>query len=263
MDFFKNRYYNINKALMYVIGIWHYQNSIRTFQMILSYTILNITTTVLIKMEIFENMDDTIVCIIHLIEELTVVFSFRKDIKISDNNINEKSKIMLLGSIKNFDVLCNVLKLEFTLNGYYEHSTCSVKISQTKEGAMIIVFGSVYAISLLTLLPMLLNVVAPLNESRLYEIPFPVEVFFDTTKYFHTTFFLIFFLLNIMGCVSIGIYSLILMILQHCSGLFELVGYIWENSVEDKKEIFTNKENKKIYKRIIRGVWFHKRTIKY
>lgn len=38
--------------------------------------------------------------------------------------------------------------------------------------------------------------------------------------------------------------------------------YIWENSVEDKKEIYTNRENKLIYKRIIRGVWFHKRTIK-
>lgn len=89
---------------------------------------------------------------------------------------------------------------------------------------LVLLFGSVNAISLLTLIPILLNVVAPLNESRPYEIPFPVELFFDTTKYFYVSFFLICFLLNIMGCVSIGLYSLVLMIVQHCNGLFELVG---------------------------------------
>lgn len=49
MDFFENHYYNINKVFMYVTGIWPYQNSKRTLRMILSYTILNINTSILVN----------------------------------------------------------------------------------------------------------------------------------------------------------------------------------------------------------------------
>ncbi|KAI4498038.1 hypothetical protein M0802_006862 [Mischocyttarus mexicanus] len=122
-------------------------------------------------------------------------------------------------------------------------------------------FGGINIISFLTILPALLDIVAPLKESRNYEIPFPIETFYDTKKYFYVTILLMYFMLNIMGCVSIGLYGFLLVILQHCNGLFELVGYILENSIEDK-EYFTDKDKEKIFEKIIRGIWFHKRAIK-
>nr|KAF7438786.1 hypothetical protein H0235_001177 [Vespula pensylvanica] len=222
-----------------------------------------------IKKEISENIDDAIICIIHvigimfslfinchagqqIIDHSNYVFHKVKVIPwyLASKKIQKSAIIILMRSqkscylevgrtfISSYEFFVLVLKTSMsyaTLKELLEQikfdwmkleTEQERKIFQKYAKETLILFGFLNAISFLTLSPVLLNVIVPLNESRIYEIPFPVEVFFDTTKYFYVTFCLICFLLNIMGCVSLGLYSFVLMILQHCSGLFELVGLL-------------------------------------
>ncbi|KAK2580534.1 hypothetical protein KPH14_007669 [Odynerus spinipes] len=126
-----------------------------------------------------------------------------------------------------------------------------------------IFYTSIGSIVFFMLLPVLLDMIMPLNESRRYEILFPVEMFFDTSKYFHISFPIMFVCLYVLGSASVAVYTMVLMFLQHCNGLFDLVGHIFENAIKDHEKILMNTEDEKqTHGRLIRGVKFHERTIK-
>nr|KAF7409035.1 hypothetical protein H0235_013887 [Vespula pensylvanica] len=109
--------------------------------------------------------------------------------------------------------------------------------------------------------PAILDLVAPLNETRPRELPIPAVFFFDHEKYFFYMILIAFFVTTVVGAISMAFYPLILICMKHICGLFQIAGYLFENIINEENEGHLN-DAEQLYARVVHSVKCHKRAIK-
>lgn len=116
-----------------------------------------------------------------------------------------------------------------------------------------------------TLLPQILDVFVPLNETRSREHPFYIEFFIDEDKYFYFVRIQMYFVLIL--AVEIVLVNVIMFVIytQHASGLFTVLGYraerlFNENSSKAGRSI---RRTEKDYRSIVLFVEDHRNVIQY
>jgi len=86
-----------------------------------------------------------------------------------------------------------------------------------------VIYPSAIAYILIPFLPDILDIVAPLNESRTRQLPFLVEYFLDEQKYFYPILLHIIIAL-VMGYTTVlATETLALAYFYHVCGMFEIV----------------------------------------
>ncbi|KAF7418413.1 hypothetical protein HZH68_001066 [Vespula germanica] len=252
MDFFENRYYNINKALMYVIGIWPYQNSKRTLRIILSYTILTVTTIVLIAKFTTTKYD---------VDLLVDIFTF-----LIPNLCYYSGYCTCHYNMRKIKKLFDMIKFDWgELKNPEEMAIIKKYATKSKNYTIIltvIFIGFFFIFIVIYLLPHLLNVVVPLNQPRKSK-SFPIETFFKIEDSIYGLV-LLFFIIASLGVIALAAYGSFLLFIQHACGMLSLTGFILEHVFIDSEQcIYNNNENEMIYKSIIRSIRFHIRTLKF
>ncbi|KAF7412094.1 hypothetical protein HZH66_000990 [Vespula vulgaris] len=252
MDFFENRYYNINRVLMYVIGIWPYQNSKRTLRIILSYTILTVTTIVLIAKFTTTKYD---------VDLLVDIFTF-----LIPNLCYYSGYCTCHYNMRKIKKLFDMIKFDWgELKNPEEMAIIKKYATKSKNYTIIltvIFIGFFFIFIVIYLLPHLLNVVVPLNQPRKSK-SFPIETFFKIEDSIYGLV-LIFFIIASLGVIALAAYGSFLLFIQHACGMLNLTGFILEHVFIDSEQcIYNNNENEMIYKSIIRSIRFHIRTLKF
>ncbi|KAF7385894.1 hypothetical protein HZH66_011736 [Vespula vulgaris] len=110
--------------------------------------------------------------------------------------------------------------------------------------------------------PAILDLVAPLNETRPRELPIPAVFFFDHEKYFFYMILIAFFVTTVVGAISMAFYPLILICMKHICGLFQIAGYLFENIINEENEGDLN-DAEQLYARVVHSVKCHKRAINF
>ncbi|KAL0126436.1 hypothetical protein PUN28_005060 [Cardiocondyla obscurior] len=176
MNLFESRYFNINRLLMSLIGLWPYQKPrSRRIKMILVSILLAEGITAQIR-------------------------EFMECIRVDWNELQDEEELEI------------IRKYARTARTYLY---AFVGVSYP---------GTVAYISL-PFLPDILDIVAPLNESRTRILPFPVEYFLDEQKYFYLL------LSHSIVAIIIGIVTIVttetltFAYFCHICGMFEIVSY--------------------------------------
>ncbi|KAL2749083.1 odorant receptor 4-like [Vespula maculifrons] len=128
----------------------------------------------------------------------------------------------------------------------------------------VIYLTSIIGISLISIFPVFLDIINPLNETRYRELPYPVVDFIDQQKYFYHLSMLSFMVVLDMSFCGIANYALIAIFIQYMCGMFSVVGNMLENALDSKliKSDDPNKEAK-IYAKIVHSIKYHKEALKF
>lgn len=89
---------------------------------------------------------------------------------------------------------------------------------------LVIYLTSIIGISLISIFPVFLDIINPLNETRYRELPYPVVDFIDQQKYFYHLSMLSFMVVLDMSFCGIANYALIAIFIQYMCGMFSVVG---------------------------------------
>lgn len=79
---------------------------------------------------------------------------------------------------------------------------------------------------ILPVLPVFLDVIIPLNESRPKEMLFQVEYGLDNDKYFYEMLFHAYVTSVIAMSIVVAVDSMFFTVVEHACGLFEMVGFV-------------------------------------
>ncbi|KAK2586145.1 hypothetical protein KPH14_001414 [Odynerus spinipes] len=110
----------------------------------------------------------------------------------------------------------------------------------------------------------LYDLVMPLNESRVYELPFKAELFIDHQKHFFL-FLIVIYMLSffIMVCI-VASYTLLMLYILHACGMLAVVGYMLKHAFDTEKyNVFTTKDSENVTTKIIRCIFYHTRTTRF
>ncbi|KAL2724371.1 odorant receptor 22c-like [Vespula squamosa] len=170
------------------------------------------------------------------------------------------------------------LNIEKTLY-FYNHSITDWKKLESEEERNIfrkyvkdntnyvIILSVGYGLIFISLKPIYLDIVSPLNVTRPRQAIIPVEfLFIDKDEYFYLTFFIIFITGFVSGFATVTSLNLLFYGVQHGCALFEYVGYKLEHLIDENEfnqEIPISKIYEKIHQRIINNVNLHKRAFEY
>ncbi|KAL2740948.1 odorant receptor 22c-like [Vespula squamosa] len=131
---------------------------------------------------------------------------------------------------------------------------------------LFIVSFSVCIITILSasMIPVIMDVIVPLNETRPHKLPIQIELFIDENEYYYTSYIIISVLNTGIIITMIGSYSMFTTYVQHACGMFSLAGNALEQILneleltEDKCKSVTN-----IYDNIVRGIKYHNRAMQF
>ncbi|KAL2747409.1 odorant receptor 22c-like [Vespula maculifrons] len=167
-------------------------------------------------------------------------------------------QISMIASNVNMETVTNVcmffLPSVAIAEGYYTMYVNNEKVS--------IHYFSMYFLIFFSTAPAILDLVAPLNETRPRELPIPAVFFFDHEKYFFYMILIAFFVTTVVGAISMAFYPLILICMKHICGLFQIAGYLFENIINEENEGDLN-DAEQLYARVVHSVKCHKRAINF
>ncbi|KAK2585333.1 hypothetical protein KPH14_010014 [Odynerus spinipes] len=254
MDFFTNRYYKYNRLLFVILGQWPYQNyKTRVFRAIIVFFYFGVAlfgqifkltkaTDFDLIFEILVSFLSNIVCTIRYcncmvyVNEILKVFEDIKDV---------------------WDT--TVVKEEIDIVKHY-----------AEEGRMYTLFLIVFSyatlgfVDLASLIPCVLDIVVPLNDTRPRKFLYQAEFFLDTEKYFYPillhTWITMFFGVTILVATE----SIFLMYAQHCCSMFKILCYRLEHAF-DKNLENTDAENAyyEARERIVYCVKYHTKILEF
>ncbi|XP_012145742.2 uncharacterized protein LOC105663127 [Megachile rotundata] len=128
------------------------------------------------------------------------------------------------------------------------------------------VFSTVVIMTTYHISPIILDKIAPLNESRPIQLPVDAETFFDKEKHAITTTITYYFWIAILAIIYIGTESLTIMICLHAASLFEVTSYYFQRavSIEVTDTCIPRKcTNNKNMSHLIKSMIMHQETIQF
>ncbi|XP_025073067.1 uncharacterized protein LOC112552302, partial [Pogonomyrmex barbatus] len=229
------RYYKIYRIIFKILGLWPYQQSYLT-------RLHNLVFASILLTFIIAQADD----LKQLLEQIKDDWNSLKD-KLEISIIEEYAYDMRLfvvaitsKNINYYNIFCQVLSVIILVFTCFALFFC-------------IIFES---------LPLILDVVLPLNESRQFHSVTITEYFVNEEKYIYYIV-LHELLTGIIGTILlIGILLLIVMYMMHACALFKIASYRIENTIEKNVLMIPSpRKEDLLYRKIVYAVVMHQRAL--
>ncbi|XP_025074019.1 uncharacterized protein LOC112552616 [Pogonomyrmex barbatus] len=201
MNFVGNEYYKLNRRLLMLVGLWPYEHSIYKYcQMIFCNVIVMYMTVSQVRVYSTYN----------LISSLCHLFDFALTC-CGNNGI----RYLMDHVEKDWNMLKDKKELEIIESYTYVGSMCTLSFTILGYVATITIFIS-------SLIPSILDIIAPLNTSRPRQFLFPGEYFIDQQKFFYAILLQTNISLGLIVTTLVGTESLYVTYVQHACGMFRI-----------------------------------------
>ncbi|XP_047352596.1 uncharacterized protein LOC124950208 isoform X2 [Vespa velutina] len=224
MDSFTNHYYKLNRLLFLIIGQWPYQDYRMKFGLmiiIFLYFGLALLGQIFKLIRAGHDLDLIFEILITLLSNVICITRYCNCIV----NVNKFRKLL-----ENIKDVWNATKMkeEIEIIKIYAEEVFS--------------YFSLGFVDLISLMPCILDVVLPLNDTRTRKFSYQAEFFLDVEIYFYPillhTWITMFFGVTILITTE----SIFLMFAQHCCSMFKILCYRLEH-IYDKNLENTNRDN--------------------
>ncbi|EZA47919.1 hypothetical protein X777_14488 [Ooceraea biroi] len=214
MVFLGERYYNIYRIMLTIIGLWPYQSSI-IVQVQTAFFFGAYSTFLFSQLTIFL----TTTCSLEvIIKELSYIF------------------------ITMLYIIC--------YNSFYFNA---------KE---VLFSFSIFFLLIVELIPVILDTVVPINESRQRKLQIDFEFFIDEEKYFYV------YLIHEITVVLIGVFTMLatgtlpIAFFRHCCAICKISSNLIENTVTKQTlQVSSHRKIYIMYQKISRAVHLHRKSI--
>ncbi|XP_051172402.1 uncharacterized protein LOC127288785 isoform X2 [Leptopilina boulardi] len=236
MNLFENHYYRINTFYQKCTGIWPYQRTEKKRLIkLMSFTLFmcNLIPMFLHVYTVWGDLDETLESLPTLCIILAAIFK-------SSICIYKESELKeLLECIKNDWKVWSSGK-EFEILQTYAESGRSLSLLYTGD-----VYVPLSTIISMSLSPIILDIIMPLEEPRPKLMIYPVEFFIiDQDKYFIYILALTMITAVITMTYTLACESMYAVNTQHACGLFAIVSYRYQHSVEEAEILMKDTEEK-------------------
>ncbi|KAK2587283.1 hypothetical protein KPH14_003010 [Odynerus spinipes] len=237
MDILEQRFYKLNYRLLSFLGLWPYQKS-RVFALF------------------------TFTGEFGVIAECIPIW-------VTSINIGIKYHTYNLGVI-NVKALLDDMIADWKMWRYKkEESEIMVKFAEMAR-----IYTLIYAIYLYiamggfllaTLVPPIMDMVIPLNESRSTKLPVVSEYFIDQNKYFYPIYAHVSIIITILVTIIIAADTQLMVFSCHVSALFAVVGFRLEHYLKGNitLEEMSDRQREECYKHITLSIKTHERAIQF
>ncbi|KAH0945366.1 hypothetical protein HN011_006499 [Eciton burchellii] len=254
MEFLGYRYYKLNRFLLLPLGLWPCGDScLKQVQAIFWIVMLtSVIVTQLIKLFIMEydleliltNLSYAIPSVIYLLKYNTFYIQSQKIKKIME-------------------------QIQDDWNALSDDQEIKIMERFAKSGRMYIyvfvgiVYPAAVAFIAVSLLPDILDAVAPLNESRIRMLPFMAEYFLDQETYFYPLLFHMDLSLIAGITTAIATETLLFAYVYHICAMFQITSYrIWD-TLGDTSMLFTPNRENAICVKLIDAIRIHQKAIEF
>ncbi|XP_025268394.1 uncharacterized protein LOC112639253 [Camponotus floridanus] len=253
MDFDGNRYYTLNRVMLSSIGLWPYQKTwfirIQRFSCVtcvISGIIVQLLTFTTFEYNLdllLQVLSFTIPCLIAILKYVTYcvkIESMRELMDMIKYDWNTLKNRMEYEIIRKYTYMGAFYSQLFTLCAYIS--------------PLFFIF--------IHFIPNLLDLMAPLNQSRPHQLIILSEYFVNIDEYFypvllHMVVYIFIILITLMSTTSIYVAYI-----QHACGMFEIASYRIEHALDDyEKENLLSTKCCIICSRIISAINIHRRAI--
>ncbi|XP_070159886.1 odorant receptor 46a-like [Polyergus mexicanus] len=251
----EKRYYKINRVLLKILGLWPYQQSY--FSLIHKVLFASLLLTfILVQLLVFVTTQyDTNLLLKILSTVFPIVFV---TIKYCSLIIQADSVKKMLEQIQDdWRLLKNKLEVDFIKKYAYNIQFSSI---------ILILIGllCMFLLIIPQCLPLILDIILPLNESRHCQLFVITEYFINQEKYIYII------LLHMVLACSIGLITLygssitFMTFLCHACALLKIASYRIENAIEKSALAIPIFERQNLFcQRIINAILIHRRAIEY
>ncbi|XP_071630128.1 uncharacterized protein [Temnothorax longispinosus] len=235
-----SKYYNVNRLLLLICGLWPYQKSkVRNIQatcyltILFSFIVLQLTTFIGAECTINLVLKVLSIVLPIIMKRLTSLMWYHWTI------IQDKREIAILEKYTNFSRRFTIYLLHILALGVFT-----------------IIIGHIF--------PVILDIIVPLNSSRPRHFYILVECFVDEEKYFfllllHT---IVTLAIGMMIILSVG--TMLMSYIFHACAMFKIASYrIGDAVTENPIEASSSQKNHAIYKKVINGVHIHQKAIEF
>ncbi|KAL6264351.1 hypothetical protein P5V15_004463 [Pogonomyrmex californicus] len=254
MEFLGYQYYKVYSSFLLSLGLWSNDSTcfkqIRIIFCILMFIFLIIAQ--LLKLFTMEYDLDFILADLSFAIPSLVYFLKYSTFYIQSHKIRQ-----LMEYIRND---WNALQNEQEINIIRKYAVSAKRYMYAFVGVS---YPGTIGFLLISLLPDILDIIVPLNESRTRHLPFMVEYFLNEQKYFYLLF------LHIAVTVILGITTVIatealmLAYVYHICGMFKVIRYRIERALNASTSISPMLRENMIHIKIIDAIEIHQRTIEF
>ncbi|XP_032675075.1 uncharacterized protein LOC116845931 [Odontomachus brunneus] len=288
MVFTGEQYYNINRIMLTTIGLWPYQkqsilHTVFFFSVFISFILFQLT--------VFLTAKHDFGFITNMLSNIFPSIGYFLFYNCYYFNIKKVSKIRgFICTIFSHNARISYFRERrgFTKQGFFEWQVkqlleqieadwntvddSELKILQkyaikSRLISLILVSMVIFGMSLLIIiemLPIILDVVVPMNESRPRKIKVMFEMFLDQQQYFYI--YLIHEIVVVMASFStvVAIGTLLFAILRHCCATYKIASTLIGSLVtKHTLEIPSKQRTREMCRRITRAVCLHRKTIQF
>ncbi|XP_067211475.1 uncharacterized protein [Linepithema humile] len=254
MDFIGNRYYNIHRILLSLVGLWPYQDSkMKKIQRVISSIIL--VSSVAVQLVKFLTTECNLDLLVKILSIAAPCMAFV--IKYVSFCVGAETVRDLMENVMSD---WNLLKTEVEFEIIKKHSNF---------GRLYVIFFALSAYSALFIymmiqfVPNFLDIISPRNESRLHSIPITAEYFADQQKYY-LPILLHIDIIALVGFTTImSTETLFAAYIQHAIGMFAIASYRIEHAFDDMLGINVSRKNCSYCRKVTSAVSVHRRAIKF
>ncbi|KAL6255322.1 hypothetical protein P5V15_013662 [Pogonomyrmex californicus] len=216
MEHPEERYYKLNRFFLSISGLWPYQSKWSACLMRAILTVVMLSSTIF-QISSFFTFDVNAEFIVDVIPALIPTLGSLSHMYARVRNI-DKLRILLERMWNDW----SLQKTNYEIKIMHEHAETTRLVTVCYSFLM---YASVITYITWIFVPEILDVIAPMNESRPRMQPFKIEFFIDEEQYFylirsHTC--IVLFLLPIIFISSVTLY---IALTQHVCGMCELLGY--------------------------------------
>ncbi|XP_026828793.1 uncharacterized protein LOC105285740 isoform X2 [Ooceraea biroi] len=252
MIFVKSPFYNINRIILLLLGIWPYQKSKFIYvQRLFSVGIF--ISFVACQLLLFVTEKHTVnLFFTTLSQSLPILICL---LKYNAFFINSETVKILLEQIQHDWNTLNGKELEI-MKQYLNNSRLFMIIF-TSFATM-----SVCAFTFIQLLPVTLDVIIPLNVSRPRRFYFRLELFINKEKYFYVIAFYTILSLCVSAATIVSTGASLLTFGQHSCAMLKIACYRMEHAM-DKYKVLHIAKRKEIQNKIVSAVDIHRKAAEY
>ncbi|XP_029673534.1 uncharacterized protein LOC115241747 [Formica exsecta] len=255
MHAIEERYYKINQVILKTLGLWPYQQSYLTqIHKVLFAGIL--LTFILAQLLVFITTQYNINLFLKI---LSIVFpTLFGTIKYGLFIIQADSIKQLMEQIRNdWRLLQNKLEIDIIEKYAYNSRLFTVTVMAFT------LLGASFC-GILQLLPVILDIITPLNESRLCQLIVITEYFVNQEKYIYALLLHELIAAFIVIIAIFGTAATIMMYILHACALFKVASYRIENAIEKSVlEISGPRREYLLHHRIVHAIVIHRRAIEF
>ncbi|XP_071567607.1 odorant receptor 9a-like [Temnothorax nylanderi] len=252
MDFVGERYYKLNRILLLSLGLWPYQVSTLKKTQIIFFQTLFISflvcqcNTFLVK-QLSSNYIAKI--FMFIIINCIYIIKYNACLLLSDN-------IKYIFDRVRYD--WNMLKAQAELEVMRRYAD-NAKLYTICFTCLVI--SNILGLLIIICLPLILDVIVPMNESRPRQLPINVEYFVDEETYFFPILTHIVLNQYAGSMTVVAIATILIAYVLHASAMFKIASHRIEHIFENVQLMPKDIKQHILYNKLIHAVYVHRRAV--